>query len=133
MKSSLQAGVSAAFTITVTDEMRPAFDGKVVRDVLSTVSMIYFMEKVGRDVLLPHLDEDEEGAGFHIDVKHIAPAVVGQEVTFRAVCTSVTPKRVACEVSAEADGNLVGKGTFTQAIFNAQQGAERIARLSAKN
>ncbi len=115
--------------MTVTEDMRPSFNGQVVHDVLSTVTMIYYMEWAGRKIILPYLEEGEEGAGLAIDVKHVGPAVLGQKVTFRAVCTEVTPKRVVCEVSAETDLNLVGKGTFTQAIFRQKDMLQRIQEL----
>ncbi|USG65644.1 thioesterase [Brevibacillus ruminantium] len=129
MKSGLVPGSAAEFTVTVTDEMFPAFDGEVVHRVMSTVSMIYYMEKVGRYVILPYLEEHEEGSGFAINIKHVGPAVAGQEVTFRAVCTEVTEKRVVCEVTAQTTRHTVGLGTFTQAIFNKQEMRQRFQDL----
>lgn len=118
-----------SFTITVTDEMRPSFDGQVIHHVMSTVTMIYYMEKAGRELILSYLDEHEEGAGFALDIKHVGLAVIGQKVKFEAICTEVTEKRVVCDVIAETDMNLVGKGSFTQAIFNRQEMKERIIQL----
>ncbi|MCK9918162.1 hypothetical protein MXD81_54470, partial [Microbacteriaceae bacterium K1510] len=113
MKTGMQDGITAVINITVTEEMRPEFDGAVVHDVMSTVSMIYYMEKAGRLVILPYLEENEEGAGYALDIKHVGPAVVGQEVMFTAVCTEARPNRVICHVTAKTRVNLVGKGTFT--------------------
>jgi fluoroacetyl-CoA thioesterase len=132
MKPGLHPGVKVEFEVTVTDDMRPAFDGKVVHDVMSTVSMIYFMEKAGRMLILPYLEEEEEGAGYAIDIKHVGPAVIGQTVRFSAICTGVTPKRVVCDVIAETDENLVGKGSFTQAIFQRRDMLRRIDELQEK-
>jgi fluoroacetyl-CoA thioesterase len=131
LKSGLAPGTAAEFAVTVTEEMFPAFDGEVVHQVMSTVSMIYYMEKAGRYVILPYLEEHEEGSGFAIDIKHVGPAVLGQKVTFRAVCTEVTEKRVVCEVTAETTSNRVGVGTFTQAIFNKQEIKRRFQQLQA--
>ncbi|WP_096180981.1 thioesterase family protein [Effusibacillus lacus] len=137
MKSGLLPGVVTEFTVTVTEDMRPSFDGQVIHDVMSTVSMIHFMELAGRKIILPFLEEGEEGAGFAIDVRHVGPAVVGQEVTFRAICTEVTSKRVVCGVLAGTKWNLVGKGSFTQAIFQKRDMIQRIEelqnRLKAEN
>lgn len=131
MKSGLVPGTAAEFAVTVTEEMFPAFDGEVVHPVMSTVSMIYYMEKAGRYVILPYLEDHEEGSGFAIQIKHVGPAVTGQEVTFRAVCTEVTEKRVVCEVTAKTSRNLVGLGTFTQAIFNKHDIRQRFQQLQA--
>ncbi|WP_134703656.1 thioesterase family protein [Ammoniphilus sp. YIM 78166] len=132
MKDGLKPGVQVEFKIVVDESMRPSFDGQVVHDVLSTVTMVYYMEKAGREVILPYLDESEEGAGYGLDIKHVGPAVVGQEVRFQAICTEVTEKRVVCEVTAETEWNVVGKGTFTQAIFQKKEMAQRLADLMKK-
>lgn len=129
MKPELVPGVEAGFEIVVTDDMLAGFDGKVVHPVFSTVAMIYHMEKAGRHVILPYLEPDEEGAGYEVCVKHVGPAVRGQKVWIRAVCTEVTPKRVVCDVIAETDLNVVGTGQFTQAIFRKSQMVEKIAAL----
>lgn len=132
MLDGMKPGITVEFSIIVDEEMRPTFDGNVVHDVMSTVTMVYYMEKAGRDVIFPYLGADEEGAGLAIDIKHVGPSVLGQEVHFKAVCTEVTPKRVVCDVIAETDCNLVGKGTFTQAIFKKTEMAERIRSLQEK-
>jgi fluoroacetyl-CoA thioesterase len=129
MKPGLKPGDSAGFEIVVTDQMRPSFDDRIVHDVLSTVSMIYYMEKAGRQIIFPYLQSNEEGAGYAIDIKHMGPAVVGQIVKFQAICTEVTPRRVVCEVIAQTDIHTVGKGYFTQAIFLKEQMVERIQTL----
>lgn len=132
MKNGLQPGVTAEFTVTVSADMFPVFDGEVIHPVMSTVSMIYFMEKAGRYVLLPHLEAHEEGSGFAIDIKHVGPAVMGQQVTFRAVCVEVTEKRVVCEVTADTSRNRVGVGVFTQAIFNKDEIHRRFQQLQGE-
>ncbi|WP_232698880.1 thioesterase family protein [Brevibacillus daliensis] len=125
-------GKSEKFSIIVTEDMVPSFDGEIVHHVMSTVTMIYYMEKVGRYVILPYFEEHEEGAGFEINVKHVGPAVIGQTVTFQATCTEVRGKRVICEVTAHTSENQVGVGIFTQAVFVKQEMAERLSSLQKK-
>lgn len=129
MKPGLISGAETSFIVTVTPDMYPAFDGTTIHEVMSTVTMIYYMEKAGRELIVPFLEEEEEGSGFALDIKHVGPAVAGQEVTFRAVCTEAGAKRIVCEVVAETQFNLVGKGLFTQAIFNKATMADRLAAL----
>lgn len=132
MKPGLVPGAEITFAVTVTPDMHPAFDGTTIHEVMSTVTMIYYMEKAGREMIVPFLDEEEEGSGLALDIKHVGPAVAGQEVTFRAVCTEVGAKRIVCEVTAETRINLVGKGSFTQAIFYKNTMAERLTALRRK-
>ncbi|WP_064201603.1 thioesterase family protein [Brevibacillus brevis] len=132
MIDRLQPGTTEEFTVTVTKDMLPVFEGQVVHPVMSTVSMIYYMEWVGRRVILPYLEADEEGSGFAVDIKHVGPAVIGQEVTFRATCVQVTEKRVVCEVTADTTRNRVGLGTFVQAIFKKDEIKKRFEALQAE-
>jgi len=129
MNSGLQPGTTAEITVKVTSDMFPAFDGQVVHPVMSTVSMIYYMEMAGRHVILPYLEDHEEGCGLAVDIKHVGPAVEGQEVMFRAVCVEVTEKRVVCVVTADTTRNRVGVGTFTQAIFNKHDMSRRFQAI----
>ncbi|MFT9849763.1 thioesterase family protein [Aneurinibacillus sp. REN35] len=132
MKEGLRLGISETVEIIVTSEMKPAFDEIVIHNVMSTVTMIYYMEKAGRHVILPYLEEDEEGAGYEIHVKHLAPAVVGQRVSFTASCIEITRNRVVCQVCAETEQGIIGKGTFVQAIFPRRTMEERIQLLEEK-
>lgn len=125
----LTPGVTANLEITVTDEMRPAFDGEVVHQVMSTVTMIYYMEKAGRHVILPYLEEGEEGAGYDVSITHTGPAIVGEKVVFTAVCTQVTERRVVCEVTARTSHGVIGQGTFTQAIFRKARMEKKLQEL----
>ncbi|WP_400162531.1 thioesterase family protein [Brevibacillus sp. TJ4] len=127
MKEGLQPGVCAEFEVSVTPEMYPVFEGNMIHPVMSTVSMIYYMELAGRKVILPYLEDHEEGCGFAVDIKHVGPAVSGQTVRFRAVCREVTDKRVVCEVTADTAQNRVGLGTFTQAIFHKEEARRKFA------
>ncbi len=132
MKAELKPGVKATFDIIVSADMRPQFDGVFVHDVMSTVAMVYYMERVGRQMLLPYLEDDESSAGFALDIKHVGPAIIGQRVTFTATCTDVSSNRVVCNVLAVTDCNVVGEGEFTQAIFEKDLMEKRIKQLVAQ-
>ncbi|HWO96993.1 MAG TPA: thioesterase, partial [Bacillus sp. (in: firmicutes)] len=73
MKKGMQVGDSAFVTAKVTSEMFAQFDGEVVHPAYSTVSMVYHMEWAARKIILPYLEDDEEGMGAAVSVKHIAP------------------------------------------------------------
>jgi fluoroacetyl-CoA thioesterase len=129
MKPGLKPGRREQMTVTVTSEMTASFGGKAVHPTLSTVSMIYYMEWVGRKVILPFLEDGEEGVGSGIFVQHRAPAPVGKEVTFTAEASEVKPSKVVCLVRAEHDKSLVGTGTFVQTILSKQRILDRIKQM----
>lgn len=129
VKPGLNVGHRETMSIVVAPDMCPAFGGVQVHPTLSTVSMIYYMEWVGRRVILPFLEEGEEGVGAAISVEHRAPAPVGKEVTFTAEAVEVAPRRVVCRVWAEHDKGIVGEGMFHQAILPRQKILDRIASM----
>lgn len=129
MKPGLHPGHQERITITVTEEMVASFGGKMVHPTLSTVTMVYYMEWAGRKVILPFLEEGEEGVGGQIAVKHCSPAPVGKEVTFIAEATEVKENKVVCQVRAEHDKAVVGEGTFTQVIAPKARIRERIEQM----
>ncbi|MDA8353047.1 MAG: thioesterase [Firmicutes bacterium] len=129
MKPGLKPGRRERLQMRVTEEMTASFGGKEIHPVLSTVNLVYYMEWVGRRLILPYLEAGEEGVGGAISLQHRAPAPVGKEVTFSAVATEVSDSRVVCRVEARHDRGVVGEGTFTQAILPKQKILKRIEAM----
>ncbi len=117
MKPSLQIGNSAEVTITVTEDMCPAFDGVIVHHVYSTWSMAHHMELAARKVLAPHLEEHEEGIGSHLSIDHVAPAPLGHTVRVVAKAVELGPSTLVCECIAYDGGRVIGKGKQVQRIL----------------
>lgn len=121
MKPGLRIGNRAEVIITVTEDMCPAFDGIVVHHVYSTWSMAHHMEIAARKVLMPHLEEHEEGIGSHLCIDHLAPTPVGRTVRIEAVAVELDPTTLVCEVTAyhvRPDGEkVVGRGRQVQRIL----------------
>lgn len=130
MKRGLFVGREETMEIVVTNEMIASFGGEVIHPVLSTVSMVYYMEWVGRKIICPFLEEYEEGVGVSINVRHRAPAPVGKKVLFTAKATLVTPKKVVCSVVAGHDQSIVGEGEFVQAILPKDRIRKKIIEMA---
>ncbi len=117
MKPTLKPGNTAEVTISVTEDMCPAFDGVVVHRVYSTWSMAHHMELAARKVLAPHLDDHEEGIGSHLSIDHVAPAPLGHTVRVVATATEVGPTTLICEVIAYDGDRIIGRGRQIQRIL----------------
>lgn len=132
MKTSLKLGNTAEHTITVTEDMCPAFDGVVVHKVYSTWSMAHHMEIAARMVLEPHLEDHEEGIGSHLSIDHLAPTPLGHQVRLVAEAVELEPTTLVCRVSAyhmrETDKRLVGRGTQVQRILPKEKLKQLIER-----
>lgn len=117
MHDGLKAGHSASINIIVTPDMFARFEGQLVHPVYSTVTMVYHMEWVSRQIILPYLEGHEEGMGGAVTVKHIAPCTEGADVTVTATVTDLQANIVITNVRAESRGRLIGIGEVKQVIL----------------
>ncbi|RME36667.1 MAG: hypothetical protein D6788_11120 [Planctomycetota bacterium] len=121
MKPGFEPGISREVTITVTEDMCPAFDGVIVHRCYSTWSLVHHMELAARKVLVDFLEPHEEGVGAHVSVDHLAPCPVGRRVTVRAVLSEVVADRhlrVICDVTAHEGKRLLARGRQVQVVMN---------------
>lgn len=125
MKPGLTVGLRHELQFTVTPEMCPHFDGVRVHPVCATWTVVHYLELAGRRVLVPHLEQNEEGVGVHISIDHRSPAVVGSVVTAEAVVQAVSSRRLECRVAALVGQRVIADGLFVQAVT----GKEKLARL----
>jgi len=116
MRSGLSVGDKAEISIKVDDSMRASLLGKPVHPLYGTSAMIEHMEWAARQHILPYLEPGEEGVGYHVNVKHLAPAPIGAEVQIRSTVTELAPKRVTSHVEAWWNGTLIGEGHLVQAL-----------------
>ncbi len=125
MKPGLTEGLSATMNVKVTSEMFAQFDGKVVHPAYSTVTMIYHMEWVSRQIILPYLEEYEEGMGGSVCAKHLFPSREGTNLTITAVVFKLLKNTVFTEVTIKSNDKLIGIGEVKQIILS----KNRIASL----
>ncbi|MEW9501529.1 thioesterase family protein [Jeotgalibacillus marinus] len=117
MKPGLKIGYEEKLVITVSSDMFARFDNSVVHPLYSTVSLVYHMEWVSRNIIHPYLEEDEEGMGVEVEVKHISAANEGSMVEFHAKVTTYTEKAVITSIEVYSSEKLVATGTVKQAIL----------------
>lgn len=116
MKPGLQIGERFEFSIQVREEMQPQFEGQVIHPLYSTAAMINHMEWAARQHILPYLEPDEEGAGYQIDLKHLAATPLGAIVKIRSTVTQVSALKVTSQVEAWHGETQIGSGTLVQAV-----------------
>ncbi|WP_335869605.1 thioesterase family protein [Bacillus sp. 2205SS5-2] len=131
MKAGMKIGDKAFLEITVTPEMFAQFEGTVVHPVYSTVSMVYHMEWVSRKIILPFLEEDEEGMGSAVSVKHIAPSGEGILLKLEATVVEVKNHIVYTKVEVKNTDGLIGVGEVKQVILPKNKISELISSTTA--
>jgi len=119
--------------ITVTDDMTVNFDelGRI-HPVYATYWMAKHFEEAGRKIILPFLDDGEQGIGFEVNVKHTASALPGMRVTVTATFDRMEGRRVHATLQATNElGDVIGTGRTTQVILpqaRIDQGFEDLER-----
>ncbi|QOR64689.1 thioesterase [Cytobacillus suaedae] len=121
MKPGLVEGHISTFKVEVTPDMFAQFEGKVVHPVYSTVSMVYHMEWASRQIILPFLEEHEEGMGAAVNVKHIAPSPQGSKLTVTATLDRLLDNIVMTKVSIHNEKGVIGVGEVKQVILPKNQ------------
>jgi fluoroacetyl-CoA thioesterase len=125
-------GTTAEVRAVVDATMLAAFEGQVVHEAYATAALVTHLELAGRKIILPYLDEDEEGVGYAIAVTHLAPTVPGMTVTAQASYRETQGRFVICDVVVYNDLGKIGEGTFTQAIVRRASLDARLAELRAR-
>jgi predicted thioesterase len=119
MKNNLAAGIVRTATYVTTLEMRAR---QLKADLFSTPAMIGLMERTCVALTEPYLDEDEQTVGIHVDVHHLAPTKIGQEVTIAAELVEVEKNKIRYSVSATNDhGVTIGNGSHRRAVINTKR------------
>jgi len=117
VKPGMKIGQTAVVQATVTPDMFAQFGGQVVHPAYSTVSMVYHMEWAARKIILPYLEDHEEGIGGAVSVKHISPTTEGETVTVTATLTEIRDNIIITKVEARNERELIGIGEVKQVIL----------------
>ncbi len=112
-------GYEAVFETVVTPEMTVHFEELgPVHPVYATYWMVKHMELAGRKIILPFLEEGEDGIGSYVEARHLASALVGMRVRVVAVHEKTERNRVYARCLAYNElGDLIGEGRTEQVIL----------------
>ncbi len=112
-------GYEAVFETVVTPEMTVNFEELgPVHPVYATYWMVKHMELAGRKIILPFLEEGEDGIGSYVEARHLASALVGMRVRVVAVHEKTERNRVYARCLAYNElGDLIGEGRTEQVIL----------------
>jgi predicted thioesterase len=78
--------------------------------------MIMEMELACVDAVREHLGEGESSVGFHVDVKHLAPAPADSEVITTAKLVDIDGRKLRFQVDTRFGEILVGTGIHRRAV-----------------
>ena len=96
--------------------------------VLSTPNLIAVLERTARQALQPFLEADERSVGIEIELRHLAPTPLGQQVTCTARVIHVDGNKVNFQLEARDQRELIARGLHKRAIIRVQAFANQIQR-----
>ncbi|MBL7718405.1 MAG: hypothetical protein JNL72_06190 [Flavipsychrobacter sp.] len=121
MTNPFATGAIKTFSHVVTPADSATFESGQVHAVYSTFALCRDAEWSGRLFVLEMKEEGEEGIGSGITVKHISPALPGQEVLFTATLIEVNGNEVVTEYIATVGGRVIAEGTQWQKIVKKEK------------
>jgi predicted thioesterase len=113
MKTGLTIGAKREEHFNVTKELSVQI-GKA--SVLSTPSLVWFMERTSRLILEPYLMDGEASVGANIKVVHLAPAPTSSEVRVVSHVVSVAGRRIDFSIEAYDAFEKIGEATHQRVV-----------------
>lgn len=117
MKNLFAEGDVQQFTRVVQIEDTARFEGKEIHPVYSTFAVARDAEWTCRLFVLQMLEDDEEGIGTFVNVRHYSPATVGSEVRFVATIDRLNVNEIVCRYTAHVGDRLIAEGEQGQKIL----------------
>jgi predicted thioesterase len=113
----LTNGLTATRTTVVEGLALYSPTGKDEHSVLSSPAMIMEMELACVEAVSDHLQQGEASVGFHVDVKHLAPAPAGEIVETTATLVDIDGRKLKFHVETNLGSILIGIGTHRRATI----------------
>jgi fluoroacetyl-CoA thioesterase len=131
MKESFRPGLSKTARIEINRDRTIDFMGEEGR-VYGTPYLVRDIEMTCRNLLLDHCDAGEDSVGTDVNIKHLAPTLLGMTVEIKATVTAVDGRKVAFEVSASDGIYQICIGTHGRFVVDTAKTVERLKAKAAK-
>lgn len=86
--------------------------------VLTTPSMIAFMEQVAQAVTKPYLPPDHTTVGFEVSVRHLAPTLLGERFSVIAELLEANGRKLLFRVEAHNPRGKMAEGTLRRTVVS---------------
>jgi fluoroacetyl-CoA thioesterase len=123
MREDLQPGVHVEKQWRVADEHCTR---RASYQILSTPSMVMFVEATAIHALDAYLDDDEATLGSRLEIRHIAPTLRGMNVRVTATVAEVDRRRVTFDVEIFDDIERIGYGKHDRFVVDLGRYTQRL-------
>ncbi|WP_455494040.1 thioesterase family protein [Gemella sanguinis] len=95
--------------------------------VLSTPSLVAFMENAAKNYLNKFLPEEMGSVGSNINIDHIAPTLIGNSITVRGKITEIIKEKIIkFSIEAYEEDKKIGNAEHTRVIINNTKFLEKL-------
>ncbi|MEZ4999282.1 MAG: thioesterase family protein [Bacteroidales bacterium] len=97
-------------------------------DVLSTPSLIAFMEKTAMESVARYLGPGKSTVGILVNVRHLKPSLPGEKIICKSKLVDVDGKKLSFSVEASGSQGLIGTGSHERYIIEVAGFMEKLKR-----
>ena len=131
MNEMLEVGASRTVTIGVDRDRTISFMGEDCR-VYATPSLVRDIEHACRDLIFDQTPEGEDSVGFKVNITHLAPTVLGMEVSITVTVSEFDGRKVVFDITASDPIDEICKGSHVRFVVNVEKTRQRLEAKSAK-
>lgn len=131
MYENLEVGTNEARTFTVQADQTIDFMGEDAR-VYATPSLVRDIEHTCRDLIHARVPEGEDSVGTIVNIVHMAPTLLGMEVTVDVTIAEIDGRKVVFDVVAKDPLDTICKGRHERFIVDVAKTQERLKAKAAK-
>lgn len=113
----------------VSDTNTAKFMGSGDLEVLATPSLVAFMENAAKTYLNAFLSDEFGSVGSNININHLAPTLVGKEITIQGEIAEVIKEKVIIfSLEAFEEDKKIGDALHTRVIINNKKFIDKLTK-----
>ena len=118
---NLKPGLTHQMEFLVENEHTAAHLGSGTVRVLSTPTMILFMERTARIMMDEYLPDTHSSVGSLVNVRHLAPSPIGSTVRAEVEITAVDGNKVMLNVAVFEEDKVIGEGQHERFVIDKER------------
>ena len=126
MEQDLETGLALTRNYLIRGKHAARSVGSGEVEVLSTPAMVAFMENTSRRCVQPRLSEGDITVGTAVNVKHLSPVLIGEELKVKAQLQEIDGRRLRFKVEAKWQNQVIGKGWHERYVVNKEKFLQKL-------
>lgn len=116
---TIPIGAQGSFILMVPQRHASHVKDALLPDVLTAPVLMMVIENAALAALEPYLDPGETAVGTCVDIRHLAPTLIGMRILGVASVTRVDGRQIQFAVSAADEGGQIGAGSHERKVVDA--------------